>query len=167
MILHWTGTKRFCGNNFIKLKGKVIFTLHNPITEWKEVKEYDNLITTAGMTMVARRLGDIGLLANEGIASYGATGTDATPPVAGNTQLGAELARKVFADTSYSANEITFNTFFNTGESNGVLKEWGVFGEAATGTANSGTLLEHAAIDITKTGAVTLTVETVITVSTV
>lgn len=130
-----------------------------------EISETNNLIVTVGKVAVARRLGNIGLLANEGMCTYGCTGTNVAAPVVGNTQLGTELARKLLAVTSYASNVITLKTFFTTAESNGALTEFGLFGEAATGAANSGTMFNHAVISVTKDVTKTLRVEVSITIS--
>lgn len=146
------------------IQGKVKCILKNIHTNEIKIYEYDNLITTAGLVAIARRLGGIALKSNEGQITYGATGTNATAPAIGDTTLGTELARKLFSSTSYASNVSTLRVFFNTSESNGALKEFGLFGEDATASADSGTLFEHAAMDITKTVADTLTVECIIIV---
>lgn len=149
------------------ITGKVVCTLIDVKTGKKEIKEFDNLITNAGKVAIARRLAGIAELANEGQCTYGATGTDATAPLVTDTVLGTELARKVKASSSYDAGTRTsrFRVSFTTAESNGALKEFGLFGEAATGAADSGTLFEHANIDITKDNTKLLIVEVVITVN--
>ena len=151
----------------LKITGKIRCTLTNVYTGEREIKEYDNLITNAGKVAIARRLACIAELANEGQVTYGATGTDNTAPLVGDTTLGIELERKLVASSSYvgGSRTCTIRTFFTTAESNGALKEYGLFGEAATGAADSGTMLEHAAIDITKDNTKTLTVEVILTVS--
>jgi len=151
----------------LKITGIVRCTLEDVNTGKKEVKEYKNLITNAGKVAIARRLAGTALYANESQVTYGATGTDNTTVAVGDTTLGTELARKVIASTSYDAGTrtCTIRVFFTTAESNGALKEYGLFGEAATAAADSGTLMEHANIDLTKDNTKTLTVEVIITVS--
>ena len=153
--------------DFLFLKGKVRCILEDVNTGEKIVKEYNNLVTNAGKVAIARRLANIGLYANESAITYGATGTDTTAPLVTDTVLGTELARKAVASSSYNAGtrEGTIRTFFTTAESNGALKEFGMFGEEATGAADSGTLINHAAIDITKDVTKTLTIEVIITIS--
>jgi len=84
------------------------------------------------------------------------------------TTLGAELARKaVTLATRDPANRAIFETFFAATEAIGTLREMGVFGNGATATPNSGDLFARALIDPPrdKTGTMTLTVRTEITVS--
>jgi len=149
------------------ITGIVRCTLIDVRTGKKEIKEFENLITNAGKVAIARRLVGIAELANESQCTYGATGTDATAPLVTDTVLGTELARKIKASSSYvvGSRTGTFRVFFTTAESNGAIKEWGLFGEAATAAADSGTLMEHAALDITKNNTKTLTVETILTVN--
>ena len=154
-------------NEGFKITGIVRCILEDVRTGKKEIKVYKNLITTAGKVAISRRLAGVALLANEGQITYGATGTDNTTVVVADTTLGTELERKVLASYSYDAGTrtCTIRVFFTTAESIGALKEFGLFGEAATGAADSGTLFEHANIDITKDNTKTLIVEVVITVS--
>lgn len=150
-----------------KIEGKIRCILEDVNTGIKEIKEYSNLVTTAGKVAIVRRLVGIAEKANESQCTYGATGTDNTAPTVGDTTLGTELARKVIASSSYNAGTRTgtIRTFFTTAESNGSLKEYGMFGEDASAAADSGTLFDHANIDITKDNTKTLTVEVVFTVS--
>lgn len=147
------------------LFGRVKCILTDVKTGEQEIKEYNNLIVTVGKVAIARRLGGIALLANEGQCTYGAVGTDATAPLVTDTVLGTELARKALSVTSYVSNVITLRTFYTTAEANGALKEFGLFGEAATAAADSGTMFNHAAIDLTKDNTKTLIVEVTITIS--
>ena len=135
------------------------------ITGEIKIKETRNIIVTAGKVAIARRLGGIALLANEGQITYGAVGTDNTAPTVGDTTLGTELARKAVSSSSYSSNVITINTFFTTAEANGAIEEIGMFGEAAAAAADSGTMFNHALESITKDVTKTLLLEVQITVS--
>ena len=145
--------------------GDVKLIFENVKTGKKRIAVYKNLITTAGATAIARRLRNEALLANEGVITYVAVGTGATPPAAGDTTLDTELARKAVSSSSRSTNTTTIRGFFNTSEANGTLVEMGLFGEAATAAADSGTLFNHAVIAETKTAVETLTVEVAITIS--
>ena len=149
------------------IKGKVKCILEDVNTGEKEIKEYDNLIVNVGKVAIARRLAGIGLKANEGQATYGATGTDATAPDVTDTILGTELARKLVASSSYNAGmrQCEIRTYFNKTESIGALKEFGLFGEDAAGGGGSGTLFNHAAINITKDNTKALTIVVTITIS--
>lgn len=150
--------------NFGEPHGMVRCILENVITGKKRIYTYRNLITTAGRVALARRLGYTNLYSHEGAITYGAVGTDNTAPTIGDTTLGTEIERVTINQTTYSSNIVTIRTYFSTAEGNGALKEFGLFGEAATGVADTGTLFEHAAIDIVKAVTDTLTVEVLITV---
>ena len=165
--LNMDNMKKILNENISSITGKVICTLEDVRTGKIEIKEFDNLITNAGKVAIARRLVGIAELANEGKNTYGATGTDATAPLVTDTVLGTELTRKLKSSSSYVAGtrKSKFRVAFTTAESNGALKEFGLFGEAASGAADSGTMFEHAAIDIVKDNTKTLIIEVVITVN--
>jgi len=157
---------RVNGDNKFIISGKVRFILTDIKTGKVEVgRWHKNVMPAVGRQAIGRRLGNIGLKANEGMVTYGAVGTGTTAPQASDTQLEVELDRKLIASTSYAANVITIRTFFTTAEAVGNLKEFGLFGEDASGTPDSGTLFQRALIDKTKTASKTLTVESVITIS--
>jgi len=102
--------------------------------------------------------------ANRGIITYCAVGTDATAPDIADTTLGTELFRKLVSVRSVSGNVATFQTFFTTAEANGTLREAGLFGDAASAVADSGTLFSKLAINRTKTSGDTLTLSWTITI---
>jgi len=159
------GVNKTYMNELMKVTGKVFFELHNTITGCTKYYVYTNLITTAGKTAVARRLRNAASLANEGVITYGAVGTNATAPALADVKLGTELARAVLSSTSNVTGVVTLRVYFGTTEANGALKEFGLFGEAATAVADTGTLYNHVNIDITKTAADTLTIQAVITIA--
>ena len=127
----------------------------------KSVDNIKNLITYNGKCAIADRLR--GATTNDrGTITYCAVGTDSTAPSSSNTQLGAEIERKLIAvrEISESAsNAAVFTTFYTTSEANGTLREVALFGDDASETANSGTMYTHAAINRVKTSADTLTIE--------
>jgi len=149
----------------VTISTKIICTLEHIHTGEKIVKEFHNVICTVGKVAIARRLAGIALLANEGEITYGATGTNTNVPAAGNTTLGTEIERKQVASSSYTTNTCEIRTFFTAAESVGALKEFGLFGEAASGVADSGTLFNHAVISVTKSALQTLTVSVVFTIA--
>ncbi len=146
----------------VGIKGHLKCTLHNVYTGVNTVFEYDNIIPTISRTAIAKVL--VGT-ANTCDITYGAVGTNAAAPANGDTLLGTELERKLCASRDNANNVASLSVFFDTGEGNGALKEVGFFGEAATGAANSGTMFEHGAIDLTKTPAMTLTVDLTLTIN--
>lgn len=136
-------------------RGQIKLTLRNVKTGKVIVEYYKNLVTTAGKESIADGLRG-NTSNNKGIITYCALGTDATAPVLGNTDLGAELARKLISVRTVANNIATFETFFTTSEANGSLREAGLFGDDASATADSGTLFCHAAINREKTSNDTL-----------
>lgn len=122
-----------------------------------------NMFVTAGKESLADALR--GTTANnKGIITYCALGLSAVAPALSNTQLGSELFRKLVSVRSVAGNVATFQTFFTTSEGNGTLREAGLFGDAATGLGNSGTLFCHAAINRVKSSADTLTLAWAVTI---
>jgi hypothetical protein len=144
------------GNDNINTTGKLKITLEDICTGEKEVFNYDNLIVTVCKTMIARRLAGVG---NDCNITYCAVGTNATAPVVGNTKLGTELDRVAVTSISNSSNVVSVISFFGASDANGTLTEIGHFGEAASATTDSGTMINHAVIGITKTSAKTMTTE--------
>lgn len=141
--------------------GTVKFDLYNTITKKHDIWYQKNLFVTAGKNSIASAL--VGTT-NKGVITYCATGTGATAPAAGNTTLVTELFRKLISVRSVSANVATFQTFFTTEESNGSLTEFGLFGDLASATADSGTLYCRTLASRVKTSADTLTLSWAVTV---
>jgi len=125
---------------------------------------YKNIIPLTGHTALARRLCNIASKSNEGIITYGAVGTGDTTPTENDIKLVTDIKRKLVAQRYNTDNVATIRTFFATTDANGTLKEYGLFGEDATTTTDSGTLFERVIIDKVKTTAITLTIETEITI---
>lgn len=142
-----------------KISGRVKLTFHNILTGIDDIFEFQNVICNSGKESWAGRSAGAD---NLGKITYMALGTGTTAPDATDTALETEIYRKQNSISSYSANEATFKTFFSTEEANDTLKEIGLFGDDASGTADSGTLFAHRAIDRTKADTETLTVEWVI-----
>lgn len=163
---HKGNTMKVNIRNGLKISGKVRFILTDIRTGEVEIgKWHKNIIPTSGREAIGRRLGNIGAKSNEGMVTYGAVGTGTTTPQNSDTQLVTEICRKLVASVSYSTNIITIRIFFTTAEANGDLKEFGLFGEDASVTVNSGTLFQRVLISKTKTASKTLTIESVITIS--
>jgi hypothetical protein len=149
-------------NDGLTIKGDVKFVFKNAKTgEITSVVEVKNLFVTAGKNSIADRLRGN---ASKGEITYCAVGTSGTAVAAGDTQLGTELFRKLISVRSVSNNVATFETFYNESEGNGTLAEAGLFGDAATSTANSGTLFCHTLISKTKTSSDTLSIIWTVTI---
>jgi len=147
----------------LRMSGRHRFIFRDAVTgEIKWVNEYDNLITNTCFSMIADRLSGGG---NDCNITYSAVGTGTTAPTITDTTLETELARKTIVSASYSTNIVSISSFFGASEANGTLAEFALFGEAASATVDTGTMINHAAISETKTSSETLTIETTITSS--
>jgi hypothetical protein len=159
----------------VKWHGVVRVTLRNVVTGVERTHEYHNLFVTSGKAAIARRLiGDTDKDPNTGKITYCAVGRGTTAPAATNVKLQTESARKsVSSVTRVADNVCRIRGFFSTteggddggGPGNVHLYETGLFGEDASGTADSGTLFNRVNIDVDKTDADTLTIEFLITIS--
>ncbi len=107
------------------------------------VREYKvtNLITTEGRAVLAARL------ANDttytGIINYGALGSSATAPTNADTQMTAEVFRKVVASASDTTNQAFIDFFYSKADTNGTYEEFGTFIDG-TATINTGQMFTHA-----------------------
>lgn len=128
----------------------------------KRIYKHKNLVATIGRSVLAQRLANI--TTYTGIINYGALGTSTTPPSNSDIQLGAEVYRKTVGSNSAINNIATITFFYNSTETSGSYKEFGTFIDG-TGTANSGQLFSHVAVDWSKTTSETLTVECTYTIS--
>lgn len=143
-------------------EGKLRCTLCHIETGEKTISYFPNLVVTAGKSMIAQRLAGDGNSCN---ITYGAVGTNATAPDVANTTLGTELDRNAVTSIEDAANQVLMVTYFGPTEANGTLTEFGAFGEAASASADSGTMFNHAAISVTKTSSYTLTIDSTFTIS--
>ena len=145
----------------IKLITKDIFSGKIKESDW-----IDNYITNVGRTAIARRLGNLAVKSNEGMITYGAVGTGTVAPSTSSTKLSSEFFRKTVSDTNMVGNyTIELRLFLSQSEGNAVLTNFGLFGEDATASADSGTLFEIVAINKTKTADKTLTIVVQLTVN--
>jgi len=153
-------------DNQLTIKGRVRLIFEDVKTGEIEISEWiENIIPTVGRTAIARRLRNVRTKSNEGIVTYGAVGTGSSTPANSDIKLATELIRKTIASSSNADNVVTFRIFFTTSEANGTLTEFGLFGEDASVSADSGTLFERVLFSKTKTSAKTLTIESQITIS--
>jgi len=146
----------------MSMMGELKVTIRDAKTgKIKSVDRYKNVFTNLGKNSIADALRGT-TSNNKGIITYCAVGTDDTAPVASNVALGTEIARKLISTREIAdgaLNVAVFTTFFNVSEANGSLKEVGLFGDDASGVADSGTIFTHADIDRVKSSADTLTIE--------
>lgn len=107
-------------------------------------------ITNAGLNLLRDALD--GLAVNCKVA-YVAIGTGSTAPAVTDTQLGAEVFRKPITNFTNGASvgESLINMYLAPGDAVGdVVGEIGWFAGAATGAANSGTMVARALYSHTK-----------------
>lgn len=104
-------------------------------------KVVHNLITTVGRSVLAQRLANT--TTYTGIINYGALGSSATAVANGDTQLTAEVFRKVVASTSFTTNVAFIDFFYSKADTSGTYQEFGTFIDGS-GAANSGQIFTHA-----------------------
>lgn len=100
-----------------------------------------NLVTTAGRSVIAQRLANV--TTYTGIINYGMLGSSATAPTNGDTQMTAEVFRKVVASASYTTNTAFIDFFYAKADTNGTYQEFGTAIDGSAG-ANTGQLFTHA-----------------------
>jgi hypothetical protein len=151
-------------NQKIRMVGEYTFTIRDAITgEIKRVYKYKNIIPTVGRTMIANNL-TASSPTNTPLANYIALGSNVAAPANGDTTLGTETYRNTVASRT-NANNIAYVTgFFSATETTGTYREAGIFCNG-TASANTGVLLSHVAINITKSSSETLTVDWTLTIS--
>ncbi len=152
-------------NDEVKLEGRFTITRVDVNTGERTVHHYKNIVTTAGKTAIARRLSGSGSVANEGIITRAALGTSGATPSANDTTLGTEIYRKLVTTISNTGARVDISAFFSTTEAIGSLREFGLFGEDASGSANTGTLFDRVSILEEQTGSTTLTIDGTITLA--
>jgi len=139
--------------------GMMVLYLHDAKTgKLKDFQQVKNTFVTAGKNSLAQVLREV---ENKGKITYCAVGTGSTAPELTDTTLEAEIARKLISTREQSEgaeNASLFTTFFNTAEGNGSLEEFGLFGDAATAAADSGTLFARTLASRVKSSSDTLTV---------
>jgi hypothetical protein len=120
-----------------------------------------NLIPTVGLRAVARRFANIASIANEGAVTYGAVGDGTTTPQASDIIMQNEIERKLIAIKSEFGGISHLEVFFTESEANGTITKFALFGEDASASADSGTMMEYAdfSSSFVKTSNETLTIE--------
>lgn len=124
----------------------------------KSVQEYDNIIPTAGRSIVAEALsGGLGAIADIEI-NFTSLGTGSTAPANGDTTLETETFRKAVASSTFSSNQLFITAFYTAPEVSGTFAEAGVHING-TASVDTGTLFSRVAISITKSVSETLTID--------
>lgn len=151
-------------NDKITLKGLWKFTIRDKKTgKIKRVQTYENIIPTVGRTMIANNLANVSPT-NNMLVNYFAVGTGTTAPANGDTALETEVYRNEIASRTNGNNVAYFTGFIAAAEDDGTYREAGLFCDASA-TPDSGVLLSHVAINVTKSDTETLTVDITITIS--
>lgn len=149
----------------IGMLGLYRFTLEDVVTGEKEIKYYHNIIPTVGRAMIANNLTDP-TPTNDMLISHAALGDDATTPAIGDTTLGNETYRNAIASRTNADNVAYATAFFNQSEVTGTFDEAGIFCDG-TGSADTGVLLSHVNISITKTITQKLTIDWTLTLTSI
>lgn len=123
-------------NDNFPIKGDLHIVVKDSKTGEVKVDRLEkNLVVTAGKAWIASRM--VGTSANT--MGYMAVGTDSTAPAAGNTTLGAEVARVAVTSQTASTNTVTYVATFGAGTGTGALTEAGLFNANSAGTMLSRT----------------------------
>ena len=126
-----------------------------------QTDEFTNLITTNGRTNVLTYIGSSTGSTTQW-SQYFAVGTGAITAVsASDTSLSNEVFRKSQASFSVNGTLVDVNFQFGTTDAEFAYTNAGIFGNAASGTLGSGTLMTHALFSYTK-GAYAISIDYVI-----
>ena len=118
------------------IKGDLRIVIKDALTGKVKVDRLEkNLVVTVGKDWIASRMAGT----SSNVMGYMAVGTDSTSPAAGNTTLGAEVARVALTSTTPSTNTVTYVATFGAGVGTGALTEAGLFNAASVGTMLSRT----------------------------
>lgn len=118
------------------IKGDLHIVIKDALTGEVKVDRLEkNLVVTVGKNWIASRMQGTA----DNVMSYMAVGTDSTSPAAGNTTLGAEVARVALTSATASTNTVTYVATFGAGVGTGALVEAGLFNSNSGGTMLSRT----------------------------
>lgn len=104
-----------------------------------------NIVTTHGKNIAA---GVFGIYSGYVGAQYLAIGSGTGSNLDGSA-LYTEVFRKPITGVFLSANQVDCSTFILAGEANFAWTELGLFGNGASGTSGSGSMMTHATITLT------------------
>jgi hypothetical protein len=162
---YFNSIKKAGASEKMGMMGLYRFTLEDVITGKKTVQYAHNIIPTVGRTMIANNLTDP-TPDNPMLITHAALGSNAASPAAGDTQLGTETYRNGIASRTNAANVAYATAFFNQTEVVGTFAEAGILCNG-TGAANSGVILSHVNISITKTNTQKLTIDWTMTITSI
>jgi hypothetical protein len=124
---------------------------------------YRNIVPTVARTMIANNFA-YASPTNTMAITHCALGSSGTTPTNADTQLGTEVYRNAIASLTNAANIVYATGFFDATETSGTYAEAGIFANG-TLTTNSGIIVSHVLITITKTTSETLTLDWTLTIS--
>ena len=121
---------------------------------------FHNLIVDVGLTQLAKILAHIPVALEETYITHQELGTSTAAPAAGNTGLTTPDAatRKAVSSLGWETKKLNITSFWAAGEATGTWREMATFING-TGTSNSGTCFNRAAINVTITAGQSLTVD--------
>jgi hypothetical protein len=142
--------KKKKANGAISFKGQYHIVVKDQYGNVKHDEIIDNITTSVYREVIADNMTNASPVTPM-LVNYIAVGTGTNTPVVGDTQLQTENARKLQTSRTNSGNVAAIATVFNAGDvPASTLREVGLFANG-TGTANSGTLVSRAAINIVVT----------------
>lgn len=153
------GRARDAGN--FELMKQLISQLHRICRT--EVVYANNIVPSVGRALIANVLTDA-TPTNDPLITHAALGTDGTTPANGDTTLGTETYRNAIASLTNASNVAYATAFFTAVEVSGTFAEAGIFCDG-TGSADTGVLLSHVLISVTKSTSETLTIDWELTIN--
>lgn len=133
----------------IKCKGSYIVEAYSLDGKLISRKVYENVVVQNFFTTLFNFLN----VNNQDQAAlylnYFAVGTDTTQAAKTDTLLGAETFRKSITQKTFNNTRFTCQCELAPSEAVGVIREFGVFANA-TATADSGTMISHVNVNISK-----------------
>ena len=117
-------------NETIKVTGELSIVLLDELQNIKQEIHVPNLVLTVGKNFIADRM--IGTAS--AVMSHMAVGTSNAGLSAGNTTLGAEIARVALTSSVRTNNSIRYTATFAPGTGTGALVEAGILNAASAGT---------------------------------
>lgn len=119
---------------------------------------FDNITPTVGFEALTKAMsGNISTVAEVAV-NYHALGSGTNPAADSDTQLQTEVSRALLSSRSYNDEKAYYTAFYGLADAIGTHHEMGLFINGSA-SANSGVLWDRTLIDITKTGAQSLTID--------
>lgn len=151
--------------NTLEIRVNVKATIRDAKTgRIKRVQYRHNIIPTAGRAAIANQLTQSSPSPDPLRINYVGVGTGVTAPANGDTALETETFRNLVASQTNADNIAYITMFIGAAEDTGTYREAGLFIDG-TASVDTGTLFSHVAINITKGGTETLTLDWTVTIS--